>query len=149
MHPSLRPALSFLNLSHCSCSFNKCSNTLCVFFLPSMAALRDLSGQPMMENDSFDAQGYNHHTPAPTDQIPSQHFLPGNPMPYMAPSSTHEPELLLLQWTLHIIKCIISTILQHPLVLDPIPGQRHFTDQFPPTVCPIPQCSSPPGTDDA
>ena len=47
----------------------------------------------------------------------------------MAPSVTHQPELLLLHWMLHMLQSIVNTILHHPLVLDPIPDQRYFTDQ--------------------
>ena len=56
------------------------------------------------------------------------HSLPWNPLPFMSPSVTHQPELLLFQWMLHMLECLIESILQHPLVLDPTPSQQHFTD---------------------
>lgn len=49
-------------------------------------------------------------------------------MPYMAPSVTHQPELLLVHWMLDMLQSLISMILNHPLVLDPVPGQSSFTD---------------------
>ena len=45
----------------------------------------------------------------------------------MSPSVTHQPELLLLQWMLHLLESLVEDILQHPLVLDPIPNQQHQT----------------------
>ena len=35
------------------------------------------------------------------DTPPTGYFLPGNPLPYLAPSAIHQPELLLLAWMLH------------------------------------------------
>ena len=32
------------------------------------------------------------------------HYLPGNPLPYLAPSATHQPELLLLSWMIATLR---------------------------------------------
>lgn len=50
-------------------------------------------------------------------------------MPYMAPSVTHQPELLLLHWMLETLHTPVSSILQHPIVNDPVPGPSSFTDR--------------------
>ena len=55
------------------------------------------------------------------------HFLPNNPMPYMAPSATHQPELLLLTWMLRTITTLVDDLQHHPLVHDPIPAMSTFT----------------------
>ena len=70
-------------------------------------------------------------------------------MPYMAPSVPHQPELLLLQRMLHMMECIISTILHHPLVFDPLPGQQYFTDQNSNRLFVQFRNAAPPGTTDA
>ena len=54
------------------------------------------------------------------------HFLPNNPMPYMAPSATHQPELLLLNWMLCTIATLIDDLQHHPIVQDPIPPMSSF-----------------------
>ena len=56
------------------------------------------------------------------------HFLPTNPMPYMAPTATHQPELLLLHWLLHTITTLVDDLQHHPLVHDPIPPMSSFTN---------------------
>ena len=56
------------------------------------------------------------------------HYLPGNPMPYMAPSATHQPELLLLHWMINTITSIIEDLQHHPIVQDPIPPMSSFTN---------------------
>ena len=56
------------------------------------------------------------------------HFLPGNPMPYMAPSATHQPELLLLTWMITTITSIVEDLQHHPIVHDPIPAMSSFTN---------------------
>ena len=43
------------------------------------------------------------------------HFLPTNPMPYMAPSATHQPELLLLHWMLCTITTLVDDLQHHPI----------------------------------
>ena len=57
------------------------------------------------------------------------YFLPGNPLHYLAPSATHQPELLLLAWMLATLNTIVTDIQHHPLVSDPIPYPSSFTDQ--------------------
>ena len=57
------------------------------------------------------------------------YFLPGNPLPYLAPSATHQPELLLLSWMIATLNTIVTDIQNHPLVTDPIPHPSSFTDQ--------------------
>lgn len=61
------------------------------------------------------------------------HFLPGNPMPYLAPSAAHQPELLLLTWMLHTIASLIDNLRYHPLVHDPNPPMSSPTHR--PTGC--------------
>ena len=56
------------------------------------------------------------------------HFLPTNPMPYMAPSATHQPELLLLHWLIHTITTLVDNLQHHPIVHDPIPPMSFFTN---------------------
>ena len=56
------------------------------------------------------------------------HFLPGNPMPYMAPSATHQPELLLLTWMITTITSIMEDLQHHPIVHDPITTMSSFTN---------------------
>ena len=58
----------------------------------------------------------------------SIHYLPGNPMPCLAPSPTHQPELL-LTWMLSVLSTLVSGIQHHPLVSDPVPHPTSFTDQ--------------------
>ena len=68
--------------------------------------------------------------PTATPNCPaSSYFLPGNPMPYLAPSATHQPELLLLAWMLSILSTLVAGIQHHPLVSDPVPHPSSFTDQ--------------------
>lgn len=57
------------------------------------------------------------------------HFLPGNPLPYLAPSATHQPELLLLSWMIATLNTIVTDLQSHPLVTDPLPYPASFTDQ--------------------
>ena len=57
------------------------------------------------------------------------YFLPGNPLPYLAPSATHQPELLLLSWMIATLNTIVTDIQNHPIVSDPIPYPSSFTDQ--------------------
>ena len=56
------------------------------------------------------------------------HFLPTNPMPYMAPSATRQPELLLLTWMLCTITTLVDDLQHHPIVHDPIPPMSSFTN---------------------
>ena len=74
-----------------------------------------------------------HHSATTT--IPSDpptthhgHFLPDNPMPYMAPSVTHQPELLLLNWMICTITTLTDDLQHHPIVQDPIPPMSSFTN---------------------
>ena len=57
------------------------------------------------------------------------YFLLKNPLPYLAPSATHQPELLLLSWMIATLNTIVADIQNHPLVTDPIPYPSSFTDQ--------------------
>ena len=54
------------------------------------------------------------------------HFFPNNPMPYMAPSATHQPELLLLNWMLCTITTLVDDLQHHPIVQDPTPPMSSF-----------------------
>ena len=68
--------------------------------------------------------------PTATPNYPaSSYFLPGNPLPYLAPSATHQPELLLLAWMLSTLNTLVAGIQRHPLVSDPVPHPSSFTDQ--------------------
>ena len=66
---------------------------------------------------------------ATTNSPASGYFLPGNPLPYLAPSATHQPELLLLAWMLSALNTIVTGVQHHPLVSDPVPLPSSFTDQ--------------------
>ena len=52
------------------------------------------------------------HTDPPTPQ--HGYFLPTNPMPYMAPSATHQPELLLLYWLIDTIATLADSLMASP-----------------------------------
>ena len=54
--------------------------------------------------------------------------LPNNPMPYLAPSVTHQPELLLLHWMINTISSLVEDLQHHPIVRDPIPPMSTFTN---------------------
>ena len=54
--------------------------------------------------------------------------LPNNPMPYLAPSVTHQPELLLLHWLISTISSLVEDLQHHPIVQDPIPPMSTFTN---------------------
>ena len=56
------------------------------------------------------------------------YFLPSNPMPYLAPSVTHQPELLLLHWMITTISTLVDDLQHHPIVRDPIPPMSTFTN---------------------
>ena len=56
------------------------------------------------------------------------YFLPTNPMPYLAPSVTHQPELLLLHWMIRTISLLVEDLQHHPIVQDPIPPMSTFTN---------------------
>lgn len=90
-----------------------------------MATFRALEEQSNMGENESPGEAPD-HPPHGAQPSPTSYYLPGNPMPYMAPSVTHQPELLLLHWMLDMLQSLISTILNHPLVLDPVPGQRTF-----------------------
>ena len=57
------------------------------------------------------------------------HCLPGNPLPYLAPSATHQPELLLLSWMIATLHTLVTDLQHHPILTDPIPYPSSFTDQ--------------------
>ena len=57
------------------------------------------------------------------------HYLPGNPLPYLAPSATHQPELLLLSWMIATLHTLVTDLQHHPTLTDPIPYPSSFTDQ--------------------
>ena len=67
-------------------------------------------------------------TPSDPPTTHHGHFLPDNPMPYMAPSVTHQPELLLLNWMICTITTLIDDLQHHPIVQDPIPPMSSFTN---------------------
>ena len=64
-------------------------------------------------------------TPPPA----AAHYLPGNPLPYLAPSATHQPELLLLSWMIATLRTLVTDLQNHPILTDPIPYPSSFTDQ--------------------
>ena len=57
------------------------------------------------------------------------HYLPGNPLPYLAPSATHQPELLLLSWMIATLRTLVTDLQNHPILTDPIRYPSSFTDQ--------------------
>ena len=58
------------------------------------------------------------------------YFLPGNPLPYLAPSATHQPELLLLASMLATLNTIVTDIQHRPVtpshILLPSPTNRVY-----------------------
>ena len=52
-----------------------------------------------------------------------------NPLPYLAPSATHQPELLLLSWTIATLHTLVTDLQHHPILTDPLPYPSSFTDQ--------------------
>ena len=56
------------------------------------------------------------------------YYLPNNPMPYLTPSVTHQPELLLLHWMINTISSLVEDLQHHPIVRDPIPPMSTFTN---------------------
>ena len=81
----------------------------------------------------------NHHltsqpTPHPTAaaaftaQAPNKRFLPGNGPIHLAPSITHQPELLLLSWMLDTLSMLVRHIMEHPLSAGPTPDPTMFVD---------------------
>ena len=65
-------------------------------------------------------------SPPPTTH--NSYSLPNNPMPYLAPSVTHQPELLLLHWMISTITSLVEDLQHHPIVQDPIPPMSTFTN---------------------
>ena len=57
-----------------------------------------------------------------------RYYLPDNPIPYLAPSVTHQPELLLLHWMISTITSLVEDLQHHPIVQDPIPPMSTFTN---------------------
>lgn len=87
----------------CLLSFYVLMSTFDQRLMATLRALEERERSDMGENESPDAAA--DHPPHRKQQTPplpgpTSHYLPGNPMPYMAPSVTHQPELLLLHWTL-------------------------------------------------
>ena len=73
----------------------------------------------------------SHSAPFPDPSLApaAGHYLPGNPLPYLAPSATHQPELLLLSWTIATLHTLVTDLQHHPILTDPIPYPSSFTDQ--------------------
>ena len=73
----------------------------------------------------------SHSTPFadPSPAPAAGHYLPGNPLPYLAPSATHQPELLLLSWMIATLHTLVTDLQHHPILTDPIPYPSSFTDQ--------------------
>ena len=55
-------------------------------------------------------------------------FLPGNPPLHLAPSITHQPELLLLRWLFETLFMLVTRILEHPIAAGPVPDPSLFAD---------------------
>ena len=73
--------------------------------------------------------------PTPTAAFPQQahtatstRFLPGNPPLHLAPSITHQPELLLLSWMFDALFMLVTRILDHPIAEGPIPDPSMLVD---------------------
>ena len=70
------------------------------------------------------------HTPqstAPHTQS-TQPFLPGNGPIHLAPSLTHQPEILLLHRLFDILFLLVTHILEHPMAGGPVPDTTMFVD---------------------
>ena len=85
--------------------------------MPLRAAEASLTDTPTATNVPPDTPATHHG-----------HFLPGNPMPYLAPSATHQPELLLLTCMLRTIASLVEDLQHHPLIHDPLPPMSSFTN---------------------
>ena len=66
------------------------------------------------------------HRPSSTHTQPP--FLPGNGPLHLAPSLTHQPEILLLHKLLDILSLLVSQILEHPMAGGPVPNTTMFVD---------------------
>ena len=58
----------------------------------------------------------------------TQPFLPGNGPLHLAPSLTHQPELLLLHRLFDMMFALVTHILEHPMAAGPIPDPTMFVD---------------------
>ena len=58
----------------------------------------------------------------------NQPFLPGNGPIHLAPSLTHQPELLLLSRLFDILFVLVTHILEHPMADGPLPDPTMFVD---------------------
>ena len=67
-------------------------------------------------------------TAAFTTQTPNTRFLPRNGPIHLAPSITHQPELLLLSWMLETLSMLARHIMDHPLSAGPTPDPTMFVD---------------------
>ena len=90
---------------------------------PSFGSAPDAMTLTTLEPPPFAPSADTQSSPA------AGHFLPRNPLPYLAPSATHQPELLLLSWMIATLDAIVTDLQNHPLVSDPIPYPSSFTDQ--------------------
>ena len=100
---------------------------------PSFGSAPDAMTLTTLEPPPFAPSADTQSSPA------AGHFLPRNPLPYLAPSATHQPELLLLSWMIATLDTIVTDLQNHPLVSDPIPPTSL------PSLPPDPQHPSPLG----
>ena len=60
-----------------------------------------------------------------------QHFnsnVTQRPPLHLAPSITHQPELLLLRWLFETLFMLVTRILEHPIAAGPVPDPSLFAD---------------------
>ena len=99
--------------------------------------IRDSSQEARGGQPSFSLNtGHGGHHPTSTHAQPSfahrthstTHFLPGNGPLHLAPSHTHQPEILLLHKQFEILSLLVSQILEHPMAAAPVPDSTMFAD---------------------
>ena len=87
-------------------------------------ARRDSAPQPGSEPTPTTVTAFQPHSHTAT----STPFLPGNPPLHLAPSITHQPELLLLRWMFETFFTLVTRILEHPIAAGPVPDPSLFAD---------------------
>ena len=125
--------LSFLSMTLSSSSFGASSilSDQLLAGLPDMTT--EPSGSPTTSMSPMTLEPSSMTPLADTPHYPATgYFLPGNPLPYLAPSATHQPELLLLAWMLSTLNTIVTGVQHHPLVSDPVLLPSSFTTPYTP-----------------
>ena len=118
-------------LSHVSLRSRFVEIARCQHPLPACVAMADSGfGSTPPAAGPMTVEG-SHSPPFPDPSLApaAGHYLPGNPLPYLASSATHQPELLLLSWMIATLHTLVTDLQHHPILTDPIPYPSSFTDQ--------------------